>query len=703
MTTIARVRNLAKDWNGKMIFEQVNLQVESEERLALIGLNGSGKTTLIRILMGEEHPTEGTVERMLPLEHWDWMRQQEDEEDMQQERTVLEVARQGKRELWSLRTVLDHYEQQLNDPDILQFPDRYNEVLEQYGMRMEQYEQLQGFQWEVEVEKQLTQIGIGKELWFMPYSSLSDGQKTRVRLAAVLTRDTRLLILDEPTNHLDIETMEWLEQRLREYTGALLFVSHDREFVDRLATSICELTSAGMTTYRGGYREYRAHKEQELRTQEAMYKKQEQQRKALEQSIRRYRDWFNKAHDAAGEQSEAKITASYYKAKAKKNISRYHAKEKELERLEAERVDKPREGDRLHFELEAGEFKGHTLLEFHDVHFRYSLSGETGGSPSISTGEPELFEETKATQANPAKDDLPLNVNCHQAAQLFAGISFSVERGDRLAVTGANGTGKTTLLRLMLGQLEPQQGEIRRHPALQIGYFSQELEDLPLELTLLDSLLLLPGMTRTEAQTILGCFLFRREDVHKVIGTLSMGEQCRTALIRLYFGGANLLILDEPTNYLDIAAQEVIESVLQSYSGTIVLVSHDRMLVRKLASRLLLLDGKGQGTLFQGNMEEYEQSILSRQQEHHSGSKEANDERLLLEFKLAQLIASAEQDHPASASADRVSTIQSGPELDIVAADPSAAAPQRSSSPETITPLEQEIKQLRRELERFNR
>jgi len=696
MTTIARIRNLAKDWKGHMIFEQVNLQIESEERLALIGLNGSGKTTLIRILMGEEYPTEGTVERMLPLEHWDWMRQQEDEEDLQQERTVLEVARQGKHELWSLRAVLDHYEQQLNDPDILQSSDQYNEMLQQYGTRMEQYEQLDGFQWEVDVEKQLTQIGIGEELWAMPYSSLSGGQKTRVRLAAVLTRDTRLLILDEPTNHLDIETMEWLEQRLREYTGALLFVSHDREFVDRLATSVCELTSSGMTTYKGGYREYRQHKEQELRTQEAMYKKQEQQRKALEESIRRYRDWFNKAHDAAGEQNEVKITASYYKAKAKKNISRYHAKEKALERLEAERVDKPRAGDQLHFELEAGEFKGRTLLEFKGVHFDYDLNRNVADCEIPSKPIEQMMLPNDSQHSHSPHNSA--------GAELFAGISFHLERGDRLAVTGANGTGKTTLLRLMLGQLEPRQGEIHRHPALQIGYFSQELESLPTELTLLDSLLLLPGMTRTEAQTILGCFLFRREDVHKVIGTLSMGEKCRAALIRLYFGGANLLVLDEPTNYLDIAAQEVIESVLQSYSGTIVLVSHDRMLVRRLATRLLMLDGKGQGTLFHGNMDEYEQSVQRKQQEERSGGKQADDERLLLELRLAQLMASAEKDPSLTGSAaGRLTAEHSDSQRGANTANQSTGQAEYLPSIDSSLSLVQEIRQLRRELERFNR
>ncbi|MEW4368795.1 ribosomal protection-like ABC-F family protein [Paenibacillus kandeliae] len=679
MTTWVKVRNLAKDWNGKMIFEQVNLQIESDERLALIGVNGSGKTTLIRMLMGEEHVTEGEIERFLPLQYWDWMRQQDDQEQTEG-MTVLEMARQGKSELWSLRRQLDQDEAALSDDRWQADEQGVNELLAQYSQRLEQYEQLDGFVWETEVEKQLTTLGIDSQLWTAPYGSLSGGQKTRVRLAAVLTRDTRLLILDEPTNHLDVETMEWLEKRLRQYTGALLFVSHDREFVDRLATSVAELTPQGMTVYKGGYRDYREHKERELQAQQALYKKQEQQRKALEESIRRYKEWFDKAHAAAGKQNEVKITASFYKAKAKKNISRYHAKQKEMERLEAVRVDKPREADRLNFQLESSEFRGHTLLELRDVSFDY---GERN---------PAIGHLTKPHE--------PLLQHLH----------LSLHRGDRLAVTGPNGSGKTTLLRILMGSLEPKEGVVYTHPALQIGYFSQELEDLPLDMTLLDSLLVLPGMTRTEAQTILGCFLFRREDVHKVIGQLSMGEKCRAALIRLYFGGANLLILDEPTNYLDIAAQEVIESVLSSFSGTIVLVSHDRMLVRRLANTLLLLDGHGQHEVFEGSMEEYEQFQQRLRQQEQSGGREADERRMLLELRLSQLMAATENGQQVNDNATHLhSADQNRDGSHELAQDQNGNDKQKSIdekfTTETIPNAEQrlwsEIRQLRNELERY--
>lgn len=611
MTTIVKVSQLAKEWNGKRIFEQVNLQIETGERLALIGENGSGKTTLIELLMNDTEPTEGKIERFLPLAQWDWMRQQDDLEHINRGWTTLQIARQGKAELWTLRQQLDVLEQQLNIIQIDQEPDLYTNVLEQYGSTLEEYEKLNGFLWEVEVEKQLTQIGIAAELWNVPYAQLSGGQKTRVRLASVLTRDTQLLILDEPTNHLDTDTMEWLEKRLQQYSGTLFFVSHDREFVDRMATSVCELTLTGMTKYKGGYRDYREHKERELSAQEALYKKQEHQRKALQESIRNYQQWFEQAHHGAGKQNEVRASKSFYQDKANKNISRYHAKEKALERLESESVNKPRAADKLNFELEASAFKGRTLMRLEKVSFVY----------------PDLLETKEKKHSD------------HEEQLLIQSLDMNVQRGDRIAITGPNGSGKTTLIKLLLGQLKPSSGEIWHHPALNIGYFSQELEGLPLDMTLLDSLLALPSMTRTEAQTILGCFLFRGEDVHKQIGHLSMGEQCRVALIRLYFGGANVLILDEPTNYLDIAAQEVIESALQQYTGTIIMVSHDRMLVRRLANRLLLLERDHQYQWFEGTVEEREVAQERQRNEEIAGGVEGNQQRMMLELRLAHLLS----------------------------------------------------------------
>ncbi|WP_242403667.1 ribosomal protection-like ABC-F family protein [Paenibacillus pini] len=467
-------------------------------------------------------------------------------------------------------------------------------LIENYGQLLERYEVLNGFEWETDVEKHLTKLHVGTELWDRPFADLSGGQKTKVRLASLLLQRPAFLLLDEPTNHLDEESMGWLEDWLNRYEGTVLLVSHDRTFLDRVVTGICELTSNGLKKYKGGYSDYRREKERELREQEVLYKKQKQAKEALEESIRRYQEWFVQAERSASTNNEVKITTSFYKAKALKNISRYHAKQKELERLESVSVQKPRDGAKLNMKLTEGSFTARVLLRLEDVSFGYD-------------------------------DQQPL----------FDQLHLTLSRGDRLAVRGANGAGKSTLLKLLLGQQEPYEGRVWQHPMLNIGYFSQELEGLREEETLLDSLLRLPSMTETHARTILGCFLFSREAVFKKIGDLSMGEKCRAAFIQLYFSGANLLVLDEPTNYLDITTREVIEDALGAYPGALVVVSHDRMLIRKLAGRLLTLSAEEKPQIFEGTVEEEEQQII-----RHKGmlKEDASLEnvRLEIEFEVAR-------------------------------------------------------------------
>lgn len=220
--------------------------------------------------------------------------------------------------------------------------------------------------------------------------------------------------------------------------------------------------------------------------------------------------------------------------------------------------------------------------------------------------------------------------------QVINELNVQLLRGDRMAVLGPNGAGKTTLLRLITGELQPQSGGIRRNPQLRMGYFSQELENLPEDQTLLDSLLGLPSMTVTEARTILGCFLFSRDKVNQQIGNLSMGEKCRMAFLRLYFSGANLLVLDEPTNYFDIDTREVIEEALSSYDGALVVVSHDRELIRRTATRLLLLGHGGEYERFDGGMDELEQTRQVRAGQ--PAGREAQEEQLRLELRLTELM-----------------------------------------------------------------
>lgn len=589
MTMILKAKDIGMELQGKPLFEGIHLEVAEGERIALYGRNGMGKSTLLSILAGERQPTNGTVEAVLPRERWGWMRQQDEPDES--EMTALEMVRsRSESSLWELKQQLAAIEKQMQASDA----DAMDRLVEQYGNLLERYESGGGFQWETEVEKAMTMLGIGSEVWPVPYKGLSGGQKTKVMLAALLVRNPQFLLLDEPTNHLDSESLVWLEQWLVSvYKGTVLFVSHDREFIDRVATSVCELSANELRRYRGGYTDYRREKERELREQETLYRKQELARKALEESIRRYEEWFHKAHNSAGD-GDVRITASYYKAKAKKNISRYHAKEKALERLEAERVDKPRSDPKLKMELEAEAIGAKTLLRVKEMSFGF--------------GDRLLFDR----------------------------FSFQLNRGDRLAVRGPNGSGKTTLLKLLLGEITPTEGTVAWHPAVKIGYFSQQLEGLEDDMTLLDSLLAIPGMTQSHARTLLGCFLFRRDDVFKRIGQLSMGEKCRTAFLKLYFSGAHLLVLDEPSNYLDVDTREVIEEVLVRFPGAIALVSHDRYLVRKVANRLLTLKPGGAPVWFEGSVAEEEEQMA--RVGVIRGDTDKENRRMELEYRIQELL-----------------------------------------------------------------
>lgn len=591
MTTILKASDISIELQGVQLFSNIQLEVAEGERVALFGRNGSGKSTLLSILTGEREPTAGHVEARIPRDRWGWLKQQGESDDCL---SALETARCGSNvSLWQMKQQMAETEQ------LMQFPshDEGTELLEKYGNLLDQYETRNGFQWETEVEKAMTMLGIGSQLWHIPFRELSGGQKTRTQLASLLVSEPQLLILDEPTNHLDSESLVWLEQWLVAYKGTVLFVSHDREFMDKVATATCELTSEGLKRYKGGYTAYRQEKERELREQEALNRKQELARKALEETIRRYQEWFHRAHNSASDQNEVKITASFYKAKANKNISRYHAKQKELERLNADAVDKPRNDQKLNMKLSGEALGARMLIRVEDMDFGF--------------GEQILFKE----------------------------LRFQLSRGDRLAIRGPNGSGKTTLLKLLMGEIEPSQGKVVRHPALNIGYFSQELDGLNLDITLLDSLLVLPDMTQSRARTLLGCFLFSRDDVFKKIGDLSMGEKCRAAFLKLYFSGAHLLVLDEPTNYLDVDTREVIEQVLGDYPGAIALVSHDRYLVRKLANRLLTLNKGELPVWFEGSVEEEEEQ--NSRVHVIRGDSQKDNRRMELEFRIQELLEEA--------------------------------------------------------------
>lgn len=563
---ILKVENAMKEWNGQTIFEQVNLEIREGEHIGLIGANGTGKTTLLQILLDKTDLTSGTISRMLPVSEWGWI-----EQNVQVDPAIstLEYVQSGSPDFYSLKKQL------AND------------------MQMETYQtylDLGGYEWEARVEACLSQLKLPSDSWSVPFEQLSGGQKTRAQLARVLVQKPKFILLDEPTNHLDEASLDWLEQWIRNYPGSVLTVSHDRQFLDRTVEGIFELTADGTKRYKGGYSEFRQQRELEQRTQQALHKKQQRERQDLLEAIRRYNQWFQQAHRAAGERNP------FYKKKANKHMTRFKAKEKAIERLEKERVGAVKQSPQLKAEFAEGAFAARQFARLENVSFAY------GSKP------------------------------------IFTNVNLCLGKGDRIAVIGPNGAGKSTLLKVIIGELAPSSGQVRHNPQLQIGYFAQELEKLNPSETILGSLLELPDMTQVQARTILACFLFRGDEVFRTIGELSMGEKCRVAFVKLYFSGANLLVLDEPTNYLDIDTRERLEEALAVYPGALVLVSHDRYLTRRLANRVVHLDGNQVNT-YDGSYEEY---LASHTQKTGAPELDRVNQIRQLELQLTQLMIKEE-------------------------------------------------------------
>ncbi|MBU5211333.1 ABC-F type ribosomal protection protein [Bacillus sp. Gen3] len=567
---LLKAEDVSIEINANTLFEKASLEICEGERIALIGNNGVGKTTFIKGLMGVIPITKGIIQSKLKANEVGWMDQVPIADG---QITMREFIEKENEKLYELKRKLKKYETESN-------------FAEDYMENFQQYLDLNGYDWQAAIDKQLYKVGLPEQLWAQSFLTLSGGQKTRAKLARVMVKQPKLLILDEPTNHLDAESIDWLVHWISQYKGAVLFTSHEREFIDRVATVTYELTNKGTKKYEGGYSFYREQKQFEQKTLEAQYQKQETERKKLAEAVNQYRQWFEKAHAAASERDP------FAKKKANKNMTRLKAKEKALERLENNRVEKPVESKKLNYSIDAEEFSSRTMLALTDVSFSYS-------------------------------SELPL----------FDQLSLIVKRGDRIAIIGQNGTGKTTLLKLLTGKLEPCIGEVKRNPQLKIGYFMQELEGLNGEKTILEQILSLPNMTQTEARTILACFLFHREDVFKKVKDLSMGEKCRVAFVKLYFSQANLLIFDEPTNYLDIETRERIEEALAMYPGAVIMVSHDSFLLRKVANRVIAL-GDGETVDYPGTYDEWTNTAPASNE-----LQKLNNEKSILELQLTNLIA----------------------------------------------------------------
>ena len=511
---ILSCHSIDKSFGEKAILRDVSFHIEEREKAALTGSNGAGKTTLLRIIVGEESPDTGSV-ILAKDKTLGYLAQYQ---DLGSSRTIYE-------ELLSTRQYLLDMEQNIRRLEI-EMKHAEGEALESlmssYTRLTHQFEQENGYACQSEVTGILKGLGFQEEDFQKPVDTLSGGQKTRVSLGRLLLLKPDILLLDEPTNHLDMSSIQWLETYLLNYNGAVLIVSHDRYFLDRVVTKVIEIEGTRCMSFFGNYSDFAVKKAQIRDAQYKAYLNQQREIRHQEAVITKLRS-FNR----------------------EKSIKRAESREKLLNRME--RLEKPAEQqDRMRITLEPRFTSGNDVLKVE--HLAKAFPGQ----------------------------------------QLFSDINFEIKRGEKVALIGDNGTGKTTLLKILNGITAPDRGSFTLGARVHIGYYDQEQQVLHPEKTIFQEISdTWPMLTETQIRNMLAAFLFTGDDVFNPISSLSGGEKGRVSLAKLMLSEANFLILDEPTNHLDISSKEILEEALNSYTGTVLYVSHDRYFINQTAERIL--------------------------------------------------------------------------------------------------------------------
>lgn len=516
---ILSCQNISKSFLENKVLENVSFHIEEHEKAAVVGMNGAGKTTLLRIIMGQLPADSGlvTFSRDKSIGYL----AQNDAVDTS--RTLFEELLSVKEDLIQMEHKIRTCEANMKHKD----GEALEQLMKQYSDLTHAFETGGGYVYRSEVTGILKGLGFEEDEFERSVSTLSGGQKTRIALGKLLLQKPDLIILDEPTNHLDMNSITWLETYLLNYKGAVLLVSHDRYFLDRIVTKVIEIDLTKATVFSGNYSDYAKKKEQLRIAAMNAYLNQQKEIRHQEEVIDRLRS-FNR----------------------EKSIKRAESRVKMLDKIQV--LDKPMEADGA---------------------MRLTLT------PYCQSGKDVLSVEALSKSFGPL--------------MLFQDISFEIKRGEHIAIIGDNGTGKTTLLKILNGLLTPDSGSFRLGANVEIGYYDQEQQVLDGNKSLFDEISdAYPYLTNTEIRNVLAAFLFTGEDVFKLIKDLSGGERGRVSLAKLMLGNANFLILDEPTNHLDIQSKEILEDALNHYEGTVLYVSHDRYFINRTAHRILELTGK---------------------------------------------------------------------------------------------------------------
>ena len=535
---IIRIENLTFSYpapeegtESQTAVDDISLYIEEGSFVAVLGQNGSGKSTLLKILIGEISYDEGEISLKKDASIG-YLAQHQDHTF---HHTIFDELLSVKKEVIELDEQMRTYEQEMKHLT----GDALEQKMNQYTNATHRFEQLNGFAYKSEITGILKGLGFSEEDFTKEINTLSGGQRTRVALGKLLLKNPDILLLDEPTNHLDVDSIRWLENYLSHYKGAVIIVSHDRYFLDKIVNKVMEIDQGHSMLFDGNYTTFIEKRDQIKAIRLKEYKNQQQEIKHQQEVIKKLKQ-FNR----------------------EKSIKRAESREKALNKIDV--LEKPTEYNAdMRLSIEPEIISGNDVLTLKDV--------------SKSFGNKSLFH----------------------------GLSADIFREERVALIGPNGTGKTTLLKIICKKISNNGGTISLGAGVSIGYYDQAQDNLDDSKTIFDEISdAYPDLNNTKIRNTLAAFLFYGEDVFRPISSLSGGEKGRVSLAKLMLSHANFLILDEPTNHLDIQSKEILESAMNAYTGTILYVSHDRYFINKTATRILEISDHGL-TSYPGNYQDY--------------------------------------------------------------------------------------------------
>jgi ATP-binding cassette subfamily F protein 3 len=533
---LAQLTNVSLSFPDKKVLEDVSLTVYPGDRISLVGENGAGKTSLFRLLKGRLNPDSGEVSFARGV-RIGYLEQDFAAVDEDPERTCMDAALEPFGPLIALERDIERLSFELAKAG-----EEASELLAELGEAQHRFEVSGGYEFRARTEFTLAGLGLPEALWERGVSELSAGQRVRLALARLLLEEHDLVLFDEPTNHLDLPAREWLEKHLAGMDAAYVVASHDRRFLDAVSTKVAHLDRGELSVYSGDYTAFRRQLDQAEQEGWRRYEKDQKLAKKLRRQAQDYQRWS----DAGEKKKRGAADKGFMGHKAAKLMKRSLAARRRMEEAaENARTEKPFEKNAV--KIEFGSTKGRSLVRAEDLVVGYS-----------------------------------------ERQALTGKLSFEVTAGDRVAVLGPNGSGKTALLRTVLGEIPALSGDLRLAPSAKVGYFDQDTRSVPPEDTALEAVSR-TGRDETLVRTVMGRMGVRRGTVNKEAAKLSSGERAKVVMAGVILGDNNLLVLDEPTNYLDIETQDVLLEALEDFPGGVLFVSHDRYFVERLATETLTL------------------------------------------------------------------------------------------------------------------